>query len=133
MYRHILLPTDGSERSERSIQAGVDLAKALNAQVTGVFVGEQTYLPGSGESPTPTADSALAVVAEIAAAAGVVCQCISMLGDTPQDGIVQIATEKKCDLIVMGTHGRSRVGKFFLGSTAAAVVADCQIPVLLHK
>ena len=133
MYKHILLPTDGSERSLRAVTAGIELAKVLNAKVTALFAREPTYIPGADEGLAPRAESALAAVAQRAKEAGVTAVCVSMLGDTPQDAIIQFAKEKGCDLIIMGTHGRSKVGKFFLGSVAASVLADCEIPVLLYR
>jgi nucleotide-binding universal stress UspA family protein len=133
MYKHILLPTDGSERSTRAITAGIGLALALNARVTGLFISESTYLPGVDENIDPKAEQALSVVAQRAKEAGVTSACVSMVGDTPQDAIIQFAKEKGCDLIIMGTHGRSRVGKFFLGSVAASVLGDSEIPVLLYR
>lgn len=133
MYKHILLPTDGSDRSIRAVMAGIELAKALGAKVTGLFVSEATYIPEVAESPTPRAEAALSIVAQRAKDAGVTSVCVSMEGDTPQEAIVQVARENACDLIIMGTHGRSKVGKFFLGSVAASVLADCETPVLLYR
>ena len=133
MYKHILLPTDGSDRSLRAITAGIELAKALNAEVTGLYVNEHTYIPGVDEGPHPRAEAALAIISKRADEAGVRSGCVSMFGKSPQEVIVHYAREKGCDLIVMGTHGRSRVGKLLLGSAAASVVADCEIPVLLYR
>ena len=73
------------------------------------------------------------MVTQQAKEAGVASHCVSMLGDAPQDVIIKFAKEAGCDLIVMGTHGRSKVGKLFLGSVAASVIADCEIPVLLYR
>jgi nucleotide-binding universal stress UspA family protein len=133
MFNHILLPTDGSDRSIRAINAGIELAKALNARVTGLYVAEQTYIPGVDDGPTPRAEAALSIISQRAAEAGVTSVSVSMLGDSPQDMIIQYAKEKGCDLIIMGTRGRSKVGKLLLGSAAASVIADCDIPVLLYR
>lgn len=133
MYKNILLPTDGSDRSMRAINAGIELAKVLNAKVTGLFVSQQTYIPEVDEDPKPRAEAALSEIAQRAKKAGVTFACVTMLGDTPQDVIVEYAREKGCDLIIMGTHGRSKIGKFFLGSAAASVIAGCEIPVLLYR
>ena len=133
MYKHILLPTDGSDRSVRAIMAGIELATALNAKVTGLFISESTYIPGADEATSPRAEAALSIVASLAKEAGVSSACVSMVGDTPQDSIIRFANERSCDLIIMGTHGRSRVGKFFLGSVAAGVLGDSKIPVLLYR
>lgn len=133
MYKHILLPTDGSDRSMRAITAGVELAKAVNAKVTGLYIREPTYIPGTDEDISPRADGVLTAIAEQARKAGVTAACVSKLGDRPQDAIVQFATEKGCDLIIMGTHARSRIGKFFLGSVAASVLEESEVPVLLYR
>lgn len=133
MYSHILLPTDGSERSARVIKAGVQLASAVGAKVTGLFVIDASYIQDVDEVLESHAQECLSVIAQQAQESGVACNCISVNGATPQDEIVRIATVKGCDLIVMGTHGRSRVGKLLLGSAAASVLADCEIPVLLYR
>ena len=133
MYKHILMPIDGSHLSERAMKAGIQLAKSLDARLTALFVSEATYIDQFDSSSKPRADAALAEVSKEADSAGVVCKCISAVGDTPQQCIVQFARDNACDLIIMGTHGRSRVGKFLLGSTAASVLADCEIPVLLYR
>jgi nucleotide-binding universal stress UspA family protein len=133
MYKHILLPTDGSDRSERAIAAGIALAKVLNATVTGLFVSEATYIPGVDERPHPQAQAALSVISQLADKAAVTAVCIDVPGDSPQETIIRIAKERGCDLIVMGTHGRSKLGKFILGSVAGALLADCEIPVLLYR
>jgi nucleotide-binding universal stress UspA family protein len=133
MYSHILLPTDGSERSARAIEAGVQLASAVGAKVTGLFVIDPLYIQEVDEVLESSAQESLSVIAQQAKELGVACNCISVKGAAPQDEIVRIATEKGCDLIVMGTHGRSRVGKLLLGSAAASVLAECEIPVLLYR
>jgi nucleotide-binding universal stress UspA family protein len=133
MYKHILLPTDGSDRSLRAIDSAIELARTMNAEVTGLFVSERAYIPDVDEGPKPLAAEALAVIAERAKEAGVKYSGISTLGDSPADVIVNYAQDQGCDLIVMGTRGRSKIGKFLLGSTAASVIADCVIPVLLYR
>lgn len=133
MYKHILLPTDGSDRSMRAITAGIELAQALNAKVTGLYIRESTYIPEADEDISPRAEEVLSIIAQRAKEAGVTSACVSKLGDTPQNAIIQFATEKGCDLIIMGTHGRSRIGKFFLGSVAASVLGESEIPVLLYR
>lgn len=133
MYSHILLPTDGTERSLRAIEAGLRLAKTVDAQVTGLSITKPTYIHEVDKFPDPHADEALSEIGRRAEALGVKCNCVSMMADTPEEGIIRFAADKGCDLIVMGTHGRSRVGKLLLGSTAALVLADCEVPVLLYR
>lgn len=133
MYKHILLPINGSDHSLRTIESGIELARLLNAKVTGLFVSKRTYIPEVDEGPLPLAEQFLAKITERAKEAGVRAECVSILGDSPSDVIVDYARDKGCDMIIMGTRGRSNVGKFLLGSTAAAVIEGCEIPVLLVR
>jgi nucleotide-binding universal stress UspA family protein len=71
MYKHILLPTNGTERGLRATKSGIELARTLNAEVTGLFVSERAYIPAADEGPKPQAEEALAMVAELAKAAGI--------------------------------------------------------------
>jgi nucleotide-binding universal stress UspA family protein len=139
MYSHILLPTNGSDRANRAAEAGLELAKALGAKVTCLLVVAPDYLPAMDPSyiPTPSPESQsheiLDPVARRAKELGVACNLIVAQGADASAEIVSLATQRKCDLIVMGTHGRSKVGKLLLGSDAAQVLADCEIPVLLYR
>ncbi|MCK9284968.1 MAG: universal stress protein [Rhodocyclaceae bacterium] len=115
------------------MKAGIDLAKALGAQVTGLFVTDPTYVRELDEGLNVHSDKVLALFSEQAKLAGIAHECVAVRGATPQDGIMDFAKEKGCDVIVMGSHGRSRVGKFLLGSIAASLLADCDIPVLIYR
>jgi len=133
MYKHVLLPIDGTGRSNRAIDAGVRLAKMAGARVTGICVSETTYISQIDSGQHPLADARLAEFAKAAEALGVSYESVVIVGDSPQESIIKFATEHGCDLIVMGTHGRSRVGKFLLGSVAGTILAECEIPVLLYR
>lgn len=133
VYKHILVPSDGSERSSRAIKAGLHLAKTLNARLTGLFVSEPTYIHEVDTLENPRAKEVLAAISQQAEMLGVSYGVIEVKAATPQDGIVCYAKENACDLIIMGTHGRSRVGKLLLGSAAASVLAECEIPVMLYR
>lgn len=133
MYTHLLIPTDGTPRSQRAIEAGIEVAKRFGAQITALYVGEATYLDQIDNSPNLNAQAALDYAAKIADNAGLDCKCVLMLGEAPAHSIVTYAQQHGCDLIVMGTRGQSRVGKFLLGSAATSVLAECDIPVLLYR
>ena len=139
MYSHILLPTNGSDHANRAAEAGLQLAKALGAKVTSLLVAGPAYRPAMDPSYIPAlsqesqVDGVLDPVARRAKELGVACKLIVAGGPDVSAEIVRVATEGDCDLIVMGTHGRSRTGKLLLGSDAAQVVADCKIPVLLYR
>ena len=145
MFKHVLLPTDGSQHSEAAIQAGVQFAKSLNAQVTGFYAMPQFHLLAYGpEALTDTreeferdskahADRFLAVVAQAAKAADVPCETALQASDHPYEAIIAVAKEKGCDLIMMASHGRSGVGAFLLGSETQKVLAHSKIPVLVFR
>lgn len=140
MYKNILLPTDGSELSQRAVRHGIQLAKAVNARVTGLSV----VLPAHGPTGNGTAilgervlesaaEKFLAFIDSEAKAVGVPCTCFYVSGDSAHEEIIAAAEARECDLIVMGSQGRSAMGKLLLGSEAAAVSAGCQVPVLLCR
>ena len=147
MYQNILIPTDGSKLSVRTIKAGIKLAKATGAKVTGLFVAPTpTPLVYEGLIPVgymPPAEHAemigraaahhLAVIEKAAQEEGVSCECVTITGDFPAEVILQVAEKKKCDLIFMASHGRTGVSAFLLGSETQKVLAHAKIPVLVHR
>lgn len=146
MFKHILIPTDGSPRSRRAITAGVALAKAVGARVTGVFAAPpatpivyRNNLPVGFAMPADharmIAQSAahfLGVIEQAAKKAGVACETVSVTSDYPADTILATAKKKKCDLIVMATHGRRGIKGVLLGSETQRVVTHAKIPVLVY-
>ena len=147
MYRHILIPTDGSELSTKAAQSGLQLASALGARVTGVFVAmrfEAVYPDfGLGYAPPPLPDDAglqeqvaaelLASLGKLAQAAGVPYEGIHVMQDDAALAIIQTAKERACDLIFMASHGRRGVQALLLGSVTHKVLTHCQIPVLVYR
>lgn len=147
MYRHLLIPTDGSKLSDRAAVAGVKLAAALGARVTGLFVAPpatplvyERFLPVKYMTPDEhaelierTASRCLGVVRKAAAAAGVAFEGISLTGDFPADAIVATAARRKCDLIFMASHGHRGIAAVLLGSQTQKVLAHSKIPVLVHR
>ncbi len=146
MYKHILLPTDGSDAAKRAVVAGVKLAAALGARVTGLYVAPpptplvyEKLLP-KGYLTTDqhkaliekTAAQVLSVVEKAAKEAGVKAQCVWETGDFPADSILKTATKRKCDLIFIAPQGRTGLSKLLLGSQSQKVVALAKIPVLVH-
>ena len=145
MSSHILIATDGSELAERAAARGLDFAKRLGAHVTAVTVtepwaavvtGEASFGPPPAEyeqSVAETAESVLARIEAMAAAAGMTCACVHMKNHFPDQGIADAAKEKGCDLIVMGSHGRRGLSRLLLGSVAARVVTLSPVPVLICR
>lgn len=140
MYRHILIPTDGSELAEHGITHGLALAKSLGATVSVIFVLEPfsemkgrfleaiaTYAELRKEQATSVLDGA----ANAAKAAGVSCQTIQVENGQPHQAIIAAAEDKGCDLIVMSSHGRSGLSALLIGSVTSKVLANARTPVLV--
>jgi len=146
MYHHILIPTDGSELSERAATHAVPLAKTHNAKITALHVTAPFRV--SALDPITTAQKAqeryqhrarilasqyLEVVANAARAAGVACETVHVVHDHPYEAIIDTAESKGCDLIAMASHGRHGVSAVILGSETAKVLAHTTIPVLVLR
>jgi nucleotide-binding universal stress UspA family protein len=146
MYKHILLPTDGSELAHKAVRQGLELAKALGAEVTVVIVTEPWPVGEMGGGmmvavPTSEFESVvaeqasrvLAEVSDLAAKAGVACTTLHVPNQYPAEGIVEQANARGCDLIVMASHGRRGLAKLLLGSQATRVLTYSTVPVLICK
>ena len=140
MYRHILIPTDGSELAEHGVEHGLALAKSLAAKVSVIFVVEPfSELTGRFLEAVATyaqlrreqAASVLNRVANAAKEAGVSCETIQVENEQPHLGIIAAAEEKGCDLVVMSSHGRSGLSKLLVGSVTNKVLAHAKTPVLV--
>lgn len=148
MYKHILLPTDGSALAAKSVKAGVKLAKTLGAKVTGVYVIPRTPPPVYADAVAfipeinpqrftdemkKEAAKALGVVEAEARAAGVHCTTETPADNQPWQGILRVARSRKCDAITMASHGRGGLAGLILGSETARVLAHSKIPVLVLR
>lgn len=145
MFKHLLVPIDGSELSERAAQVSLDLARQLGARVTG-FVAEPmpplptmatnpaVYARDSDEHLARTEAHARAVLkrfGERAAEKGVAYDGKFQRTDTVDEAIVKAATEFDCDLIVMVTHGRGAFGELLFGSHTKNVMSRTKLPILV--
>ena len=140
MYRHILIPTDGSELAEHGVAHGLALAKFLGAKVSIIFVVEPfpeitgRYLETLAryvELRKEQATSELDRAAKAAKDAGVPCETIQVENSQPHQGIISAAEDKGCDLIVMSSHGRSGLSKLLIGSVTNKVLTHAKTPVLV--
>jgi nucleotide-binding universal stress UspA family protein len=140
MYRHILIPTDGSELAERGATHGLALAKSIGARVSVIFVVEpisevtgrfREVVAGYGELRKEQATSALDLAANAAKKAGVSCETIQAEHGHPHQAIISAAEDKGCDLIVMSSHGRSGLSALLVGSVTNKVLAQTKTPVLV--
>lgn len=147
MFKKILLPTDGSELADATVLAGIDFARQVNAGVVFLFVADNYQYPIYIDiipPNTPTeeeyqtairnlGDTYFKPAKEAAAAAGVAYECMVHFNDSTAKEIVCTAQKNQCDLIFIGSHGRSGVGQLLLGSTTNKVLSLCNIPVLVHR
>ena len=149
MYKHILVPTDGSSFAAKGIRESVKLAKALGATITGVYVAPpfvpQVYSDAAVYYSAPfsaseyrkltanVAKKALGPLERAARAAGVRCRTRLVTDPLPWRGILRAARAGRCDAIVIGSHGRSAVGGLILGSETSRVLAHSKLPVLVAR
>jgi nucleotide-binding universal stress UspA family protein len=147
MFKHILLPTDGSRVARKAIRAGLALAKELGAKVTAYYaidtvnpyVYSERYVLHSAvrkEFEARAREQGAKYVGEVqkaAKAAGVRCQTLITSPATPDQGIVAAAKKQRCDVILMASHGRSELGSLLLGSVTHKVLAHTKIPVLVYR
>lgn len=144
MYKHILIATDGSELAGKAVSAGVTLAKALGAKVTGMNATEPWTAMVTGEAALAfpieeyeksAAENAARILGEVAEAAkkqGVSCETVHV-NDFPAEAIIETAKTKGCDLIVMSSHGRRGIARVLLGSQATRVLTLSTVPVLICR
>ena len=147
MFKHVLLPTDGSPVARKAIKAGIRLAKELGAKVTAYYaldnLGSYVYSDGYAFSPVTMNDldlrtreqgaKYLAEAEKAAKAAGVVYQSLMSRPETAHQGIVAAAKKQKCDVILMASHGRGELATLLLGSVTQKVLAHSKIPVLVYR
>jgi nucleotide-binding universal stress UspA family protein len=145
MYRHILLPTDGSELSERAVREGVRFAKSIGARVTALHVTPPFYPAGlnpgafvaqadeHARHAKESTQRALDFAERAAREAGVTCAVRHRESDSPWSEIIKTAGDEDCDLIFMASHGRRGVTALVLGSETNKVLTHSKIPVLVTR
>ena len=145
MFRHILLPTDGSELATGAVEQGMALARTLGAKVTVLTVVERFH--PMTLNPTQLEDSLAAYrrhadehatrvlgdAAEMAKAAGVEAEMMTRAAESPWEEIVNAAADAGADLIAMASHGRRGLSALMLGSQTARVVAQAKVAVLVLR
>ncbi|MFZ2307825.1 MAG: universal stress protein [Rhodoferax sp.] len=145
MFKHILIPTDGSELSVVAVTQGIKLAKEINARVTGLTVTMPFhFFAVDGMQISDTAERYeqdskamalrnLQVIREAANAAGVACELIHRVSEHPYEEIVKTAQEQGCDVIFQASHGRRGMRALVMGSETHKVLTHTKIPVLVFR
>ena len=146
MFKNILIPTDGSEQSQRAVKAGIELAKIHGGRVTGIHVIPDYHLliayEGAFDPVTEErieeeakarADTYLGQIRDAASAAGVQCSTVCETSDHPYDAILRTCEANGCDLILMTSHGRKGLAAVLLGSETRKVLTHAKVPVLIVR
>lgn len=145
MFKHLLLPTDGTDASQSTVLEGVRLAKAFNARITGISVVPKFHLLTFNTTmiedtkevfiaeSRSQANKYLTVLNEAADKAGVPCEIEVVVSDHPYEAIIHVAKSRGCDLIMMASHGRRGMQSLLIGSETQKVLTHSKIPVLVYR
>jgi nucleotide-binding universal stress UspA family protein len=141
MYKHILIPTDGSDLSQEVIEHGIALAKAVGARVTAVTVTEPFYVsafePGVVDQykkhVAALATKHLDAAKNAAGASNVPCEIVRLEHEHPYQAIIDTAQARGCDAIVMASHGRKGISAIVLGSETVKVLTHSPVPVVVVR
>lgn len=144
MFKHILVPTDGSDLSQKAIDGAIDLAQSVGARVTAyACLPQYPYSQFSEvvvEAPEDfrarseeEARMHLNDIEEAARRAGVVCDCETSIHPSPYLGIIEAAERGGCDVIFMASHGRRGLGSLLIGSETQRVLTHTKIPVIVYR
>jgi nucleotide-binding universal stress UspA family protein len=145
MYKHILIPTDGSALADKAVEQGTALAKRIGAKITVLTVSVPFHVlstdPQMIEDTAPQykkrmeahATKVLKAAADAASAADVACTTSYVEHEHPYQAIIETAHAKGCDLIAMASHGRRGVSAIVLGSETVKVLTHVNIPVLVYR
>ncbi|WP_433629424.1 universal stress protein [Halomicrococcus sp. NG-SE-24] len=135
-YTDILVPTDGSEGAEAAIGPAVDIASTYDARIHALSVIDTMAMGtdvGSGailDALEESAQSAVETIEEQATQASVSAVETAIEHGNPYRGIRSYVEELDIDLVVMGTHGRSGIERYLLGSVAEKTVRTSPVPVM---
>jgi nucleotide-binding universal stress UspA family protein len=147
MFKHILVPTDGSQLSSDTANRAVVFARETGAKITFFFAKPEYPVAFYGEgalidpaTPDKFAEMAEQQAGEILAAneaaakvAGVVSASVSTVSDVPYEAIIAAAEQAGADLIFMASHGRRGISGLLLGSETQKVLTHSKIPVLVYR
>lgn len=148
MFKHILVPVDGGELSDKVVKQACAFAKETGARLTFYhakpgyypgYIGGEVFIPDAGidqafiTARDKRVEALLNDAARAAADAGVACKTLSNDCDSPYEGIVAAASSQGCDLIFMASHGRRGASALLLGSETQKVLTHCEVPVLVYR
>ena len=145
MYKHILIPTDGTALSEAAVTQGIALARSVGARVTGMTVSppyqmlavDPVMISDTAESYQAECETRAAKVLDVvesaAGSAGVSCDVVHVVAEHPYEAIIDTAKGKGCDLICMASQGRKGLSAILLGSETVKVLTHSKTAVLVCR
>jgi nucleotide-binding universal stress UspA family protein len=145
MFKTILLPTDGSDLSDKATATAIEFAKLHQAKIVSISViqplplssmGDNGALIDSGQFANQMQEAARSYidrVANAARAAGIQFEGVISVSHTPYEEIVEAAKKFNCDIIMMASHGHKGLNKLLLGSQTEKVLAHTTLPVLVLR
>ena len=145
MFKNILVATDGSDLAAKAVEQGILFAKEVGAKITALTVtepsnvlslapGELEYIPIEYKKYAEVyAEQVLGIVSAKAQSAGVACETLHSEHEQVYQAIIDAASARRCDLIVMASHGRCGVSAVVLGSQTVKVLTHSKIPVLVYR
>lgn len=147
MFKHLLVPTDGSPLSDSAVDRAIAFAREVDARITFFYAQPEPPMPIYGDGPAmdaqaperfkklaqSRADETLQKAVEAATGAGVVADMRTLVSETPYLAIIDTARERGCDVIFMASHGRRGISGLLLGSETHKVLTHSVIPVLVYR
>ncbi len=144
MFKHILVPVDGSSTAQLAIDKAVGLARAFGSRVTTIFVIDPYPFTGVGtdfaygqadylSAATAEANAAIKAAKSAFEDAGITVHTNVVEASAAWRGVVDAAESGDADLIIMGSHGRRGLEKLMLGSVTQAVLSHTKLPVLVVR
>ena len=147
MFKHILVPTDGSQFSQDTAKKAVALAKETGARITAFYAKREASeiywdkmswvtLPDQAkldDAAERDAQKILGYIEDLCKNAGVSCAKVSATCNSIYKGIIDAASTSNCDLIFMASHGRRGIDALLLGSETHKVLTHSKIPVLVYR
>jgi len=148
MFKNILVPTDGGPLSRKAAVAAIKLAKQQKARITGVYA-TPGFVPivTEGMMPPPElispvehkkamnrlAAKVLGAMEKMCKSAGVTWEGVHVSDQDPYRAVINVAKQKRCDLVLMASHGRHGIAGLLLGSETQKVLTHSKVPVLVYR
>jgi nucleotide-binding universal stress UspA family protein len=147
MFKHILIPTDGSPIANKAVKAGIKFAKEIGARVTAyhavaellpqtygeTYVIDQQTINQFDRRVREAGQRQSDAIGKLAKMAGVPFVSVMTRDNAPHEGIIRAAKKHKCDVIFMASHGRRGLAGLLMGSVTQKVLTHSKIPVLVYR